>query len=166
MIKIYSRFDRPESDGITFTLPTMTQQQFADECDINNIVRSAVKTGNTQIFTPDQRAVYLDCSYSGDYQSAVEFINTVDDDFYSQPAKLRDAFDNNPDKYAQFVLNPANFDKAVEMGLFEKPEGFDDRVPKPASQSQPASPPAGTTEPTPAPQPPASAPTQSGTVPS
>ncbi|EDR7338959.1 TPA_asm: hypothetical protein GBY79_00130 [Salmonella enterica subsp. salamae] len=117
--KIYSRYDRPKRDGVTFNMPTLTQQHFARECDINEIIKRAITTGDTAIFTPQQRAAYYDCTIYEDYQQALERIADIEDDFASLPSHVRKEFGNDPDAYVAFMTDPANFEKAVKLGLLE-----------------------------------------------
>ncbi len=49
--KFHTRYNPPPSPGIVFEEPTMTQQHFRDECDINKIVERAIRTGDTTVFT-------------------------------------------------------------------------------------------------------------------
>lgn len=44
-IKIYSRFKKPPSEGLSDFSPTRTQQHFKDETDINKIIQRAITTG-------------------------------------------------------------------------------------------------------------------------
>lgn len=137
-LKINSRYNYPQAAGITFTDKTRTQQQFARETDINEIVKRAIATGDTTAFTPDQRAEFYDCTSFDDYQSSVNFLNDINDDFYTLPADVRREFGDDPAKYIQFVVNPDNLDRCVELGILQ------------SSGKEPASTPATAPEPPPA----------------
>jgi Chlamydia-phage Chp2 scaffold (Chlamy_scaf). len=141
-LKLNSRYNYPQMPGITFTKPTRTQQQFGRESDINEIVKRAIATGDTAIFTPDQRAEFYDCSSFDDYQSSVNFLNDINDDFYSLPADVRREFADNPSKYIAFVVNPDNFARCVELGIFQG----SGKEQTPASANAPEQPPAGPPE--------------------
>ncbi|EEF0418421.1 hypothetical protein O3E70_000190 [Salmonella enterica] len=135
--KIYSRYDRPKCDGVTFNMPTLTQQHFARECDINDIVKRAINTGDATIFTTQQRAAYYDCTIYEDYQQALERIADIEDDFASLPASVRKEFGNDPDAYVAFMTDPKNVDKAIELGLLEG-SGKTQEAPPPSAPEQPA----------------------------
>ncbi|ENR6342793.1 hypothetical protein AB1H01_003806 [Escherichia coli] len=83
--KFHTRYDPPPSPGIEFTEPTMTQQHFRDECDINKIVERAIRTGDTTVFTSAQRGEFYDASAITDYVDAMALIDDVNDDFNSLP---------------------------------------------------------------------------------
>lgn len=140
--KIYSRFDRPKKDGITFTEKTRTQQHFAKEVDINEIVKRAINTGDVTVLTPQQRGEYYDCTAFEDYQQALEYVAAVEEDFFTLPSAVRKEFGNDPDAYVQFMSEPKNFAKAVELGLLQ---GSGDKTP-PAAPVAPEQPPAGPSE--------------------
>lgn len=38
-MKLFTRFDRPLVSGLTCLKPSMTSQEFKDECNINNILK-------------------------------------------------------------------------------------------------------------------------------
>lgn len=119
MPKIYSRYKVPEVSGIVFDDPTLAQQQFKDEVNINTIIARAMQTGDMSAFTPNDRAQFIDASVYDDYQSALDTLQTVEEDFYSLPADLRKEFDNDADKYVEFMSDDANHAKAVELGLLQ-----------------------------------------------
>lgn len=140
--KIYSRFDRPKKDGVVFTEKTRTQQHFAKEVDINEIVKHAINTGDVSVLTPQQRGEYYDCTAFEDYQQALEFVAAVEEDFYSLPSDVRQHFKHDPDAYVEFMSDPRNVAKAVELGLLQ---GSGDKTP-PAAPQAPEQPPAGPSE--------------------
>ena len=45
VVEIFSRFNPPPSVDTTFEGESLTQQHFADECDINNIISNFDRTG-------------------------------------------------------------------------------------------------------------------------
>lgn len=103
-----------DEDGKPF--PSETQQQFKNECDINNILRQYDKTGLiTHLNTA--RAHYGDFTKANEYQEALNLVMDAQDAFMEVPAKVRAQFNNDPGKFMEFVTNPKNHDQLVEMGL-------------------------------------------------
>lgn len=115
--KFHTRYNPPPSPGIVFEEPTMTQQHFRDECDINKIVERAIRTGDTTVFTSAQRAEFYDASAITDYVDAMALIDDVNDDFNSLPSTIRSMFGNNVKQYVEWMSNPQNWSKARELGL-------------------------------------------------
>lgn len=108
-IKIHSRYDVPASQAVVFG-PSMTQQHFKDECDINNIIRSY------RAVEPPSGGVFGDFTVT-DLQAAYELSDSVHERFMSLPSDIRQKFNNNPLELAAFVNNVDNQTAAIEMGL-------------------------------------------------
>lgn len=83
---------------------TLVQQHFADEVDVNTIVRRFGLTRELPIGVAG--GVYGDFSGISDYESALEQIERARAGFMALPAPVRERFNNNPGeliKYAQSV---------------------------------------------------------------
>jgi len=108
--------------------PSLTQQQFAAESDINNIIR-------LNSFSPPDPAQlrYQDVSEISDYHSAIEIVTKAQESFSVLPADVRAQFDNNPALFVDYVTNPDNATKAQEMGLIKPVEPAPIEVEKPLS---------------------------------
>lgn len=100
----------------------MTQQHFRDECDINKVVQRAIQTGDMTVFTTQQRGEFYDASIATDYADAMAMLDDVHDDFNSLPSAVRAEFGNNVSKYVEWMSDPENWSKAVELGLLEASE--------------------------------------------
>lgn len=99
--------------------PVLTVQSEAENCDINVIVDRFEKTGILPSMT--STPVYGDFSTVVSFQDAQNAVIAAQSAFMSLPAKIRKEFDNDPAKFLDFVDDPANADKLVEMGLREAP---------------------------------------------
>ena len=86
MITIYTRYFTPSDDGIDFGVDleedSLTQQQFAAESDINNILAKYERTG--VISVSQGREIYGDFG-NIDYQEAMNDIINAQDYFDSPP---------------------------------------------------------------------------------
>lgn len=113
-----------QSEGITFTEPSMTLQSAAPECDIYNILNQFNTTGivtHVASGTPQ----YTDVSEIPDYQAALEIIMTAEEQFSALPSHVRREFDNDPGKMLEFIQNPDNYERGVELGLFVQNNSLD-----------------------------------------
>lgn len=129
-----TRYNPPKSEGIEFLEPSLTQQHFKDECDINYIISQFEQTG----VLPQGQRQPLFGDFSGipqDFLSSQQLFADAQELFYHLDSGLRREFHNNPAELLQFMANPANADKAYDLGLINKPIGYDDRH-KPGVQSQ------------------------------
>lgn len=98
---------------------SVVQQQFAEECDINTIVKRFGITGEL----PNGVAMPLSGDFTGvtDFQTAMQLIRQAQESFYELPAEVRARFANNPADVIAFLDNPANRDEAIRLGLVAKP---------------------------------------------
>lgn len=112
------------SDAVAFESvePTLTQQQFKDEADINNLVDRFLRTG--EIPPVDARAMYGDfVDAPQSYQEALDAVFAAQEGFDALPSKTRQRFNNDPLELLSFLADPANVEEAIDLGLMEpKPE--------------------------------------------
>lgn len=113
---------------------SLTKQSEANDADINEIVRRFGLTGQLPqgVRTPS----YGDFVGVSDYRAALAAIQQADDDFMELPADLRARFQNDPQQYADFVLDPANKEQLYDLGLAERPR----QAPLPSTDASTGSP--------------------------
>lgn len=95
--------------------PSLTQQNQAEEADINTIVKRFGLTGQlpTNVRTP----TYGDFTHVTDYQSALNAVRAAEDAFMKMPAAIRTRFDNDPEKFVEYCSDEQNLDQLREWGL-------------------------------------------------
>lgn len=96
--------------------PSLTQQQFAKECDINVIVKQNAETGLIS-HVNSRPAQFADLGDGMDYQAHQNYLIEADAAFMGLPAEVRARFDNNPAKLLDFLQDDKNVDEARELGL-------------------------------------------------
>lgn len=104
-----------DETGLRCDDPSLTQQQFKEEADINTIVDRFLKTG--VLPTPDRMPQYVDFEGVFDYQSAMNMVRAADEAFMRMDAKVRARFNNSPQDFLEFFSNPDNADEAIRLGL-------------------------------------------------
>lgn len=99
--------------------PGVAQQQFRDECDINEIVRRFGLTGSL----PDDFKAPVSGDFTGvsDFQSAMNAVRSAQEAFMELPGAMRARFDNDPQKLISFLEDPSNRDEGLKLGLLAKP---------------------------------------------
>lgn len=117
--------------------PSMTKQEFAEECDINTIMRRYETTGRID-HVNSRMPEYGDFASVPDYQSAVNTVLEAESMFAELPARMRDRFGNNPQRLLEFLADPENRKEAEELGLVQP-------APPPPPPPEP-NPPAGGSE--------------------
>lgn len=121
-VKIFSLYgEQPPKKGMKFKEPSLTQQHFKDECDVNRIMQRYQETGNwgEQM---DVRPQFGDFSNEFDFRTAQETVIRAQAAFESLPSKVRRRFGNDPAELLEFLQDEANRDEAIMLGLIEKPQ--------------------------------------------
>lgn len=98
---------------------TMTQQSFANEVDVNQIVARALKTGilGDPLSIQRRQEIFGDFSEIGSYQDALNRVINAQKAFDELPADIRSRFNNEPGLLMEFLSNPGNRDEAIKLGL-------------------------------------------------
>ena len=107
-----------DESGVACEEPSLAQQQFKDETDINNILRQFNVTGMLPEAPLSPR--YGDFSGIVDYHSALNAVLAAEDQFMALPAELRARFQNDPENLINFLDNDSNRDEAIKLGLVDK----------------------------------------------
>lgn len=96
---------------------SMTQQSDAMDHDINIIVKR-YGGGMNGLPNVQEQPIYGDFSGEGfTYREMVEKIKAADDAFQEIPADIRGRFQNDPNRWMEFVNDPKNLDELRKMGL-------------------------------------------------
>lgn len=100
-----------------------TEQTHVQDVDINNIIK---KHGADYIKKINglREWVYDDVT-GNDFQESMNAIIKARETFADVPLQIRKQFDHDPIKMLDFVRNPANADRLVEMGLAHPPPPAD-----------------------------------------
>lgn len=94
-MKFGSRYVLRETVGTKFENPSLTQQAFKEETDINNIVRRYSETGYIQPVTKDM--FYDDVSeIPTDFAGYTNYIENVKSKFLELPSDVREQYNNDP----------------------------------------------------------------------
>lgn len=102
--------------------PSMTKQEFARECDINNIIKDFKVTGQiAHINQQARQGAYVDLPDSLDYQQSLELVRSAEASFATLPSKLRDKLGNSPAAFLLWMQDPANQEEIYTLGLATRP---------------------------------------------
>lgn len=95
-----------------------TQQQFADDADINTIVRRFGLTGEL----PDVVSVPRSGDFTDvvDYQTALNAVRKAEEGFMELPGDVRYRFRNDPQMLLEFMEDGRNYEEALRLGLVNK----------------------------------------------
>jgi len=104
-----------DKSGLKCDDPSLTQQQFKEDSDINTIVDRFMKSG--VLPNPVNMPQYVDYEGIFDFQSAMNVVRQADESFMRLDAKIRARFNNSPQEFLEFFGNPDNVDEAIRLGL-------------------------------------------------
>lgn len=121
--------------GLHCTEPSMAKQEFKEETDINTIVERFGATGELPPAIPFPTE--QDFTETYDFQSAMNVIVEARESFMTMDAKTRARFNNDPQRFMEFIHDGNNADEAIKMGLAIKvPEPEKKPEEKPAKEEK------------------------------
>lgn len=98
--------------------PTRTVQSFAQDADINVLVRRfGIEKVASTVIDP---SMYGDFTQAPDLRGALEIMRDAEDQFMKLSPKIRGRFENSPAKLWEFLQDPSNLEEAVFLGFVEK----------------------------------------------
>lgn len=100
-----------------FKFPSRTKREFADECDINNILRNWVKSGQDPFMSRVGLKQFLDLTSVGDFRSSMDKVANARVLFESLPADVREFFRNDPARFLAGLNDPRSIQVMVDAGL-------------------------------------------------
>jgi phage internal scaffolding protein len=95
--------------------PSLTQQQFSEDADINVLLQRFRVTG--QLPPGGIQPVFGDFSQAIDFRSASDAILKAQRSFMELPATIRARFSHDPGAFLEFTSDPANLSELRKMGL-------------------------------------------------
>jgi len=116
-----------------------TRQEFAEECDINAIMKRYEKTG-VLTHVREAQPRYLDLSDAPSFQDAMNLMLDAKAAFMTLPARVRKEFDNDPAKFVEFAEKPENLEQMGAWGLADPAKVADPPMRVEVVNSAPASP--------------------------
>lgn len=103
--------------------PSMAQQQFKEECDINTICERFGITGELPV--NGRVATYGDFAQVNDFHSAMQAIRSAEEAFMQLPGLVRERFGQDPQRFVEFCSDSRNIEEIRKLGLAppgEKPQ--------------------------------------------
>lgn len=109
-------------------LVSLTKQSFAEECDINVIMKRMAATGVDPFFDNRARGQFSDASSVVEFADAMNIVIKAEYEFSQLPAAIRDRFGNDPALLLKWLDDGVNFDEAVELGIIDAPPPPEDPI--------------------------------------
>lgn len=108
---------------IMFNDPSLTQQEFKDQCDISKVMSQYQCTG-VVVNVRDNPGYYGDFTGIDDYRSAMESIEDARIAFAELPANIRARFGHEPSELLRFLGDENNREEAIKLGFIQSGQGL------------------------------------------
>nr|DAW05798.1 MAG TPA: Scaffold protein [Microviridae sp.] len=118
MPKFFTKYIPPKVPGFSSDQPSKVQEQFADACQTDTIIRKYNMMG-VNPFIAQGKSQYLDTTQIPEFFVAQNAQVKVKEYFEGLPADIRLEFNNDPMQFAEVVSDPQNADYLREIGVLE-----------------------------------------------
>lgn len=116
MPKFFTKYDPPKVPGFSSDQPSRVQEQFADACQTDTIIRKYNRMG-VNPFIAAGASQYLDTTQIPEFFVAQNAQVKVKEFFEGLPSDIRLEFNNDPMQFAEVVSDPQNADYLREIGV-------------------------------------------------
>lgn len=116
MAKFFTKYNPPKVPGLNSDLESKVQEQFADACQTDTIIRKYNMMG-VNPFIASGSSQYLDTTQIPDFVCAQNAQIKVKEYFEGLPADIRLQFNNDAMEFAEIVSDPRNADYLREIGV-------------------------------------------------
>lgn len=116
MPKFFTKYTPPKIPGFSSDQPSKVQDQFADACQTDTIIRKYNMMG-VNPFIAAGGSQYLDTTQIPSFVVAQNAQIKVKEYFEGLPADIRLEFNNDPMQFAEVVSDPQNADYLREIGV-------------------------------------------------
>ena len=118
MPKFFTKYNPPRISGWNSDQESKVQEQFADACQTDTIIRK-YNTMGINPFIASGGSEYLDTTQIPDFFVAQNAQVKVKEFFEGLPSDIRLEFNNDPMQFAEVVSDPKNADYLREIGVLE-----------------------------------------------
>lgn len=109
--------------GLEFTQPSLTQQQFKDECEIESLLKAHNLSQVMGIVNNHgQQPLYADVTDIPDFHDAQNHVARATEYFEGLPSDVRSRFNNSLAEFLTTLNNPGAREALTEMGVLKKVE--------------------------------------------
>lgn len=150
MSKFASKYDKRDRVPFVSLAPSLTQQQFAQEADVNVLIARYKQTGSfynplSLIGKEPRRPMYEDLAVLPDLQVSLATLQGAQDIFMSLPARVREQFGNDVAQFVAWAQDVRNLPALAELGVVDgvpspTPQGAAESGDQPAAAVEPHKP--------------------------
>lgn len=118
MPKFFTKYNPPKIPGFSSEMESKVQEQFADACQTDTIIRK-YNTMGVNPFIASGSSQYLDTTQIPDFVCAQNAQVKVKEFFDGLPSDIRLEFNNDPMQFAEVVSDPRNAEYLRDIGVLE-----------------------------------------------
>lgn len=118
MPKFFTKYNPPKIPGFSSEMQSKVQEQFADACQTDTIIRKYNMMG-VNPFISAGGSQYLDTTEIPSFLAAQNAQIRVKEYFEGLPSDIRLEFNNDPMQFAEVVSDPRNADYLRDIGVLE-----------------------------------------------
>lgn len=118
MPKFFTKYNPPKVPGFSSEMESKVQEQFADACQTDTIIRKYNMMG-VNPFIATGGSQYLDTTQIPSFVVAQNAQIKVKEYFEGLPSDIRLEFNNDSMQFAEVVSDPRNADYLREIGVLE-----------------------------------------------
>lgn len=113
--------------------PSRTRQEFAEESDVNVLMKRYERTGVLPQYGAERKPMFLDLADVPSFHEAMDLLVQAEYAFGRLPATVRKEFDNDPARFVEFAENRDNLDQMRKWGLAPPAEVEEPAPPAPGA---------------------------------
>lgn len=118
MSKFFTKYNPPKIPGFSSEMESKVQEQFADACQTDTIIRK-YNTMGVNPFIASGGSHYLDTTEIPSFVAAQNAQVRVKEYFEGLPSDIRLEFNNDPMQFAEVVSDPRNAEYLRDIGVLE-----------------------------------------------
>lgn len=118
MPKFFTKYNLPKIPGFSSEMESKVQEQFADACQTDTIIRK-YNTMGVNPFIASGGSHYLDTTEIPSFVAAQNAQVRVKEYFEGLPSDIRLEFNNDPMQFAEVVSDPRNAEYLRDIGVLE-----------------------------------------------
>lgn len=116
MPKFFTKYNPPKITGFSSDMESKVQEQFADACQTDTIIRK-YNTMGVNPFIASGGSQYLDTTEIPSFVAAQNAQVRVKEYFEGLPSDIRLEFNNDPMQFAEVVSDPRNAEYLRDIGV-------------------------------------------------
>ena len=140
-MKPRNRYSPRKAVPFVQSLPSLTQQTFKDECDIDRVLMRYREMGdynpfNGSVGRPKPTPIFADFTQIGDLNHVMNRANAIRDYFDALPSSAREALGNSVENFVRIASDPKAVPLLTELGILSLPDVVGNE-PKASASSEP-----------------------------